>query len=59
MATATTWSQMTPFILGMADTTGAYDTWLQLAITARTPFLLRTPDRRFPSVKHGRRSRLA
>jgi hypothetical protein len=49
MATATTWSQMTPFILGMADTTGAYDTWLQLALTARTPFLLRTPDKRFPS----------
>jgi hypothetical protein len=49
MATAATWSQMTPFILGMADTTGAYDTWLQQAITARTPFLLRTPDRRFPT----------
>ena len=48
MATATTWSQMTPFILGMADTTGAYDTWLQQAVTARTPFLLRTPDKRFP-----------
>ena len=43
------WSQMTPFILGMADTTGAYDTWLQQALTARTPFLLRTPDKRFPS----------
>jgi hypothetical protein len=49
LATSTTWSQMTPFILGMADTTGAYDNWLQLAITARTAFLLRTPDRRFPS----------
>jgi hypothetical protein len=49
MATSTTWSQMTPFVLGMADTTGAYDAWLQLALTARTPFLLRTPDKRFPS----------
>jgi len=49
MAVSTAWSQMTPFVLGMADTTGAYDTWLQLAITARTPFLLRTPDKRFPS----------
>ena len=49
MATSTTWSQMTPFILGMADTTGAYDAWLQLALTARVPFLLRTPDKRFPS----------
>jgi hypothetical protein len=49
LAVSTTWSQMTPFILGMADTTGAYDTWLQQALTARTPFLLRTPDRRFPT----------
>ena len=49
MATSTTWSQMTPFILGMADTTGAYDAWLQQALTARTPFLLHTPDRRFPT----------
>jgi hypothetical protein len=40
---------MTPFILGMADTTGAYDAWLQQALTARTPFLLRTADKRFPS----------
>lgn len=43
------WSQMTPFLLGMADTTGAYDAWLQQSLTARTPFLLRTPDKRFPS----------
>src|SRR5467141_3777075 len=42
------WSQMTPFILGMADTTGAYDAWLQQGLTSRTPFLLRTPDKRFP-----------
>jgi len=49
LATATTWSQMTPFILGMGDTTGAYTTWLQQALTARTPFLMRTPDKRFPS----------
>lgn len=58
MAVASTWSQMTPFILGMGDTTGAYDTWLQMPLTARTPqsasfpnglFVLRTPDRRFPS----------
>ena len=49
LATSTGWSQMTPFIVGMADTTGAYDTWLQQALTARTPFLIRTPDKRFPS----------
>ncbi|HJP85969.1 MAG TPA: RagB/SusD family nutrient uptake outer membrane protein [Gemmatimonadaceae bacterium] len=49
LATSTGWSQMTPFILGMADTTGAYDAWLQQPVLSRTPFLLRTPDKRFPS----------
>ena len=49
LATSTGWSQMTPFILGMADTTGAYDAWLQQPLLSRTPFLLRTPDKRFPS----------
>jgi len=44
-----TWSQMTPFILGMADTAGAYDAWLATPLTGRAPFLLRTPDKRFPS----------
>lgn len=49
LATSTGWSQMTPFNLGMADTTGAYDAWLQQPVLSRTPFLLRTPDKRFPS----------
>jgi hypothetical protein len=49
LAVDPTWSQMTPFILGMADTTRAYDAWLATPLTARTPFLLRTPDKRFPS----------
>jgi hypothetical protein len=49
LAVSTTWSQMTPFVLGMADTAGSYDAWLQQSLTARTPFLLRTPDRRFPA----------
>ena len=43
------WSQMTPFILGMADSTGAYDTWLATPLQSRSPFLLRTADKRFPS----------
>ena len=43
------WSQMTPFILGMADSTGAYETWLSQGLQARTPFLLRTIDKRFPA----------
>lgn len=53
MAVSSSWSQMTPFILGMADTAGTYDVWLQQPVTTiarawgSTP--LRTPDRRFPS----------
>ena len=49
LAVDATWSQMTPMILGMADTTRAYDAWLATPLTQRTPFLLRTPDKRFPS----------
>lgn len=50
MATSASWSQMTPFILGMADTTALYDAWLQQPVLTRawgsTP--MRTPDQRFP-----------
>ncbi len=49
LATSTGWSQMTPFIVGMADTSLAYDAWLQQALLSRTPFLILTPDKRFPS----------
>lgn len=49
LAVDATWSQMTPMILGMADTTGAYNTWLAQGLTGKVPFLLRTPDKRFPS----------
>ncbi|HEV7388438.1 MAG TPA: hypothetical protein VGN73_07505 [Gemmatimonadaceae bacterium] len=49
LAQTSGWSQMTPFILGMADTAGSYDAWLQQALLSRTPFLLRTPDKRFPA----------
>jgi hypothetical protein len=43
------WSQMTPMILGMADSTGAYDAWLATPLQSRTPFLMKTLDKRFPS----------
>ena len=47
-----TWHQMTPFIIGMADTTGAYDAWLKQDINARgggnVGFTMATPDTRFP-----------
>jgi hypothetical protein len=47
-----TWHQMTPFIFGMADKTGAYDTWVATPLSTRgsgpTPFFLQTDDQRFP-----------
>ncbi|NLG63279.1 MAG: hypothetical protein GX539_13655 [Candidatus Cloacimonetes bacterium] len=43
------WHQMTYYIIGMADTTGAFDAWLATPRSARVPFLIRTPDERFPS----------
>src|SRR3989442_976559 len=42
------WHQMSQFFMGMADTSGGYDTWLQLAPASRAPFLVVTPDKRFP-----------
>jgi len=33
----------------MADTSGAYDTWLATPRGSRVPFLIRTPDKRFPA----------
>jgi hypothetical protein len=48
LATSSGWSQMTPFILGMADTSGGYQTWLATPITSRASFLMKTPDARFP-----------
>ena len=49
------WSQMTPFVLGMGDTThagdplGSYRDWIAAPIASRTAFLMRTPDKRFPA----------
>jgi hypothetical protein len=44
-----TWHQANQFILGMADTTGAYSAYLLTPLDERNPFLIRTPDTRFPS----------
>jgi hypothetical protein len=49
LRTGSTWSQMTPFVLGMADTSGAYKAWLAQPLQQKTAFLLKTPDKRFPS----------
>jgi hypothetical protein len=48
MAVASSWSGMTPAILGMADTTSGYATWISLPRGDRAPFLIMTPDNRFP-----------
>ncbi len=39
---------MSQFWLGMADSSGGYDTWLNTARANRIPFLVVTADRRFP-----------
>jgi hypothetical protein len=48
MAVASSWSGMTPAIIGMADTTNGYANWMALARGDRAPFLIQTPDARFP-----------
>lgn len=48
MAVGQGWSQMTPYYIGMADTSSGYPSWLALDRGSRAPFLILTPDRRFP-----------
>jgi hypothetical protein len=47
-----TWHQMPPFIIGMADTSGNYDAWLKQGMNDRgagnAGFFMATPDQRFP-----------
>jgi len=43
-----TGSQVTQFIAGMADTSGGYEAWLRAPLGNKVPFLVVTPDRRFP-----------
>jgi hypothetical protein len=42
------WTQVNYYVHGMADQSGAYQTWLNTPVLTRTPFLLITPDKRFP-----------
>jgi len=48
----TTWHQMPPFVIGMADTSGSYATWIATPVSARGAgnqgFTMATPDLRFP-----------
>ncbi len=46
-----TWHQMTPFIVGMADTSGSFASWIATPISNRGSdgsFTMATPDLRFP-----------
>ena len=43
------WHQTPYFMLGMADTSRAFDTWLATPLNDRQVFLVRTPDKRLPS----------
>jgi len=42
------WHQMWQFMVGFADTSGAFDAWLAQPVANRQSFLVVTPDRRFP-----------
>ena len=48
----TTWHQMPPFIIGMADQSGSYQTWISTPLVDRgagnTGFFMQTADQRFP-----------
>jgi len=47
-----TWHQMPPFIIGMGDVSGSYETWLKTPVGERgagnNGFFMVTPDLRFP-----------
>jgi hypothetical protein len=45
------WHQMTPFVIGMADVSGSYESWIAQPLDQRGnsgPFFMVTPDVRFP-----------
>lgn len=46
--TFSTWHQMSPWVIGMGDVSGAYSAWLAEPLDGKTPFTIVTPDRRFP-----------
>ncbi len=43
------WGDVSMMYLGMADTSGAFDAWLATPMINRQPFLVRTPDARWPA----------
>jgi hypothetical protein len=42
------WHNMPPYVIGMADTSSGYQNWLATERGQRQPFLILTPDLRFP-----------
>jgi len=44
----TSWAMMANWIAGMADQSGAYQAWMATPTVDRMPFVLVTPDLRFP-----------
>ena len=42
------WGQISLMYFGMADVSGQYDAWLAKPLGDRTPFLVQTPDLRWP-----------
>ncbi len=51
VASGGVWHQMSPFVIGMADTSSAYATWIAEPLDTRgsgSAFLMVTPDLRFP-----------
>ncbi|HXF96862.1 MAG TPA: hypothetical protein VNI61_12255 [Gemmatimonadales bacterium] len=45
---AGSWHGMHQFMIGMADTSGEYERWLNTPRASKVQFLIQTPDRRFP-----------
>jgi hypothetical protein len=43
-----TWTQQSPIMIGMADSSGGYDAWLATPLKDRSAFLIRSADQRFP-----------
>jgi hypothetical protein len=44
-----TWTQQAPIMIGMADSSGAYDAWLATPLGSRSAFLIQSADQRFPA----------
>ena len=43
------WGDASMMYMGMADTSGAYDAWLASSMLNRQPFLIQSPDARWPA----------